>query len=52
MLVELFFGEYPTGFTLGKKSNKSKHFHLWAKNGKIFDKKVKKVKKKSINSML
>ena len=36
------------GLTFGKKSNKSKHFHLSAKNGKIFNKKAKKKLKKSI----
>ena len=33
------------GLTLGTKSNKSKHFHLSAKNGKTFNMKAKKVKK-------
>ena len=39
-----------TGLILGKKSNKSKHFHVSAKNGKIFNRKAKKVKK--INKVL
>ena len=34
-----------TGLTPGKKSNKSKHFHLPAKNGKIFNRKIKKENK-------
>ena len=33
------------GLARGKKSNKSKNFHQSAKNGKIFNRKVKKVKK-------
>ena len=41
-----------TGLTLGKKSNKSKHFHLSAKNGKIFNRKTKKKKKTILRAEL